>query len=46
MVRHALQRLLEWLQQSGEVGTLVDRAHSRRRIVSTIAKEAKRRKGS
>jgi hypothetical protein len=46
MVRHALQRLLEWLEQSGEVGALVDRARSRRRIVSTIAKEAQRRKGS
>lgn len=37
--RHALQRLMEWLQQSGEVGALVARAGSRRRIVAAIAAE-------
>jgi len=46
MVRHALQRLLEWLEQSGEVGALVDRARSRRRIVGIVAKEADRRSRS
>lgn len=43
MTRHALQRLLEWLQQSGELTAVVDRGHSRRRIVATIAKEIHRR---
>ncbi|MFI4973079.1 MAG: DUF4062 domain-containing protein [Caulobacterales bacterium] len=37
--RHALQRFLEWLQQSGEVDALVARAKSRRQIIATVARE-------
>jgi hypothetical protein len=44
MTRHALQRLLEWLKQSGEVDALVDRGRSRRRIVGIVAKEVERRR--
>jgi hypothetical protein len=44
MARHALQRLLEWLDQSGEVSALVQRGLARRRIIGTIAKEVHRRR--
>jgi len=39
--RHGLQRLMEWLSQTGEEKLLADRAQARARIVRAIAKEAK-----
>lgn len=39
--RHALQRFFDWLEQSGESTLLLERAARRRRIVKTIAQEAK-----
>ncbi len=43
MTRHALQRFLEWLDQSGERAAIVERAVSRRQIVATVATEIVRR---
>lgn len=40
--RHALQRFLEWLEQTGESELLVRRAHSRAKIVKVIASEIKK----
>jgi len=37
--RKGVQRVFEWLEQSGEDGLMSDRAHSRSRIVKAIAKE-------
>jgi Domain of unknown function (DUF4062) len=39
--RHAVQRFLEWLSQTGEETLLAERALARARIVRAIAKEAK-----
>lgn len=39
--RHGLQRLMEWLKQTGEEKLLADRAQARARIVRAIAKETK-----
>lgn len=39
--RHGLQKLFDWLAQTGEDALLAERAVSRSRIVSAIAKEAK-----
>ena len=41
--RHALQRFLEWLEQSTEALRLAARAQSRANIVRTIAAENKKR---
>jgi hypothetical protein len=41
--RHALQRFLEWLEQSTEVLRLAARAQSRANIVRTIAAESKKK---
>jgi hypothetical protein len=38
--RHAVQRFLEWLKQTGEDSLLVKRAQQRTRIIQAIAKEA------
>jgi hypothetical protein len=38
--RHALQRLFDWLAQSGEDALLSRRAEARKRIVQAIEKEA------
>lgn len=38
--RHGLQRLFDWLAQTGEDALLAERAASRARIVSAISKEA------
>lgn len=43
MTRHALQRFLDWLDQSGEGAVVLDRAVSRRRIIAAVAAEAARR---
>jgi hypothetical protein len=43
--RHAAQRFLEWLTQSGQAEILVERAVSRRRIVVAVAAEAARISG-
>lgn len=40
MTRHALQRLFDWLAQTGEDALLSRRAEARKRIVQAIAKEA------
>jgi hypothetical protein len=40
--RHALQRFLEWLQQTGEADILAKRAESRAKIVKVIANEIKK----
>jgi hypothetical protein len=37
--RHELQKLFDWLEQSGEDALLAKRATSRARIVGVIAKE-------
>ena len=37
--RHALQRFLEWLEQTGEDDRLARRATSRTKIIKVIAKE-------
>lgn len=39
--RHGLQKLFDWLSQTGEEDLLAERATSRSRIVSAIAKEVK-----
>lgn len=44
MTRHALQRFLEWLDQSGEGTLVLDRAASRRRIIGAVATEVSRRR--
>lgn len=41
LTRHALQRFIEWLGQTGEVDNLVKRACSRAKIVKVIATENK-----
>lgn len=41
LTRHALQRFIEWLGQTGEVDNLVKRAYSRAKIVKVIATENK-----
>lgn len=41
--RHAVQRFLEWLEQTGEARLLGERSDSRKRIVSVIATELERR---
>lgn len=41
--RHSLQRLFDWLAQSGEDALLSSRAGARKRIVQAIEKEATRR---
>lgn len=41
--RHALQRFLEWLEQTGESEMLAKRAESRAKIVKVIANELKRK---
>lgn len=38
--RHGLQKLFDWLTQTGEDGLLAKRAESRSRVVGAIAKEA------
>jgi hypothetical protein len=38
--RHGLQKLFDWLAQTGEDTLLAERALSRSRIVGAIAKEA------
>lgn len=40
--RHGLQKLFDWLSQSGEEAHLIERAVSRSKIVGAIAKEAAR----
>lgn len=40
--RHGLQKLFDWLSQTGEEAHLLERAISRSKIVSAIAKEASR----
>ncbi len=39
--RDGVQRLFDWLAQTGEEGLVSERAKGRARIVSAIAKEAK-----
>ncbi len=43
LTRHALQRFLEWLTQTGEIENLVQRAYSRAKIVKVIATENRKR---
>lgn len=43
--RHAFQRFMEWLEQSGEASQLAARALSRARIVNVIARENNEKKG-
>jgi hypothetical protein len=40
MTRHGLQRVFDWLEQTGEDSRLVERAAARARIVRSIAKES------
>lgn len=40
MTRHGLQRVFEWLEQTGEDSRLAERASGRARIVRAIANES------
>lgn len=41
--RHAVQRFLDWLEQSGEGKYLAERAQARARIVKAIAQEQRQK---
>lgn len=41
--RHAVQRFLDWLEQSGEGAYLVERAQARARIIKAIAQEQRQK---
>jgi len=40
MTRHGVQRVFDWLEQTGEDSRLAERAAARARIVRTIANES------